>query len=139
MKFKKLDEWSSGELLIFGIVFMSIGFVLGSFFQSKGIVIQILSIFIMFTGLIFFVVGISRLLIKLEQKGKIEILREKPPKSFKGFISIIIPLLILTLIIYWFEIRPRQITSRCFKESLSTGIDYQECLKKYNLGKYLEK
>jgi hypothetical protein len=150
MKIKKLEEWGPKELLIFGIVFIFIGFTLGSLLKDKEIVTELLFILIIFTGLIFFVVGLGKLLIKLEQQRKIKILREESPTSFKKFIFvIIIPLLISVLIYYWFEIRPRQIALKCFKEAIMNKVDffstsseknimeekYQECLKKYNLEK----
>lgn len=154
MKIKKLEEWSPQELLMFGIIFGLIGFALGRFLEAKGLVIQLLLILIMFTGLIFFVVGIGKSLLKLEQRGKIKILREEPPRSLKKFIFvIIIPVIISLSIFYWFEMRPRRIALKCFKEALrespTSEIDffstssenseknimeekYLECLKRHN-------
>ena len=152
---KNLEEWNLEKLLIFSAIFVLGGFALGNFFKDKGVIIQILSILIMFTGLIFLVVGIGKLVRGLEQRGKIEI--EQPKiKNFKEFIRfIIVPLLISVLITYWFEIRPRQIRNKCFIKAINEGIDegveknlegenvekdimshkFHQCLKKYKLEK----
>ena len=151
MKIKKLEELDPKELLIFGIIFIFIGFTFENLLGSKKVVIEILFIIIIFTGLIFFAAGVGKLMKGLEQQKKIKILREKKTeiKNFKKFIYFIIPFIISLLVVYWFEIRPNQIRQNCFKEASMVEIDffstsseknimgkkYQECLKRHNLEK----
>lgn len=160
MKIKKLEEWTPKELLIFGIVFILIGFILWSLFKDKGIFVQLLFIIIFSIGCIFSLVSFSKLLLKLEQQGKIKIQRDEPPRNFKEFIFvIIIPILISLFIFYWFDFRPNLIRKNCMVEAINNSIDismenslsgsatadtntekiyqeiYQECLNRHGLKK----